>query len=195
MPRVSDQHRQAQRERIIDAALSVAADKGLANISMSEVIRQSGLSAGAIYGYFDGKDAIVAAAAQSVILSRAEAFVEATERLLPPAETLRLVVEHFPGPRLNAGLVVQIWGEAPTSPALREAASAGVRTITASFRDYLAAWYQHGRGLDAEDARRRAAQMVPALIGLVQGWFVTAHLQLTPLDDYLAAVDLLLADA
>lgn len=194
MPRVTAEHRAAQRARIIEAALAVAADKGLANISMSEVIRQSGLSAGAIYGYFEGKDAIVAEAAQTVILSRAEAFAEATERMLPPAETLRLVVQRFPGPRLNAGLVVQIWGEAPTSPALLQAATAGVGTITRSFRDYLTAWYQHARGMSPEDAERRATQVVPALIGLVQGWFVTAHLQLTPLDDYLAAVDTLLAD-
>ena len=56
MPHVSAAHEQAVRARIVDAALRVFAEKGYHGATIGDVVRDSGLSVGAIYTYFRGKD-------------------------------------------------------------------------------------------------------------------------------------------
>jgi AcrR family transcriptional regulator len=56
MPRVTAAHEQAVRNRIIDAALRAFAEKGFHGTTMQDVVRESGLSVGAIYTYFKSKD-------------------------------------------------------------------------------------------------------------------------------------------
>jgi AcrR family transcriptional regulator len=62
MPKVSQAHMDARRRQILDAAVTCFARKGIHASSMSDICRESGLSAGAIYRHFEGKQAIVEAA-------------------------------------------------------------------------------------------------------------------------------------
>ena len=62
MPRLTPERRAAQRQRIVDAARTAMLRDGLQATSMARVIEESGLSAGAIYGYFASKDELAAAA-------------------------------------------------------------------------------------------------------------------------------------
>ena len=50
-----------RRALVLDAARSVFAEKGLEGASIREIARQAGYTAGAIYSYFDSKEAIYAA--------------------------------------------------------------------------------------------------------------------------------------
>ena len=61
MPRVTDEHRAARREQILSAAIACVAEEGFHKTTMAHVIQRSGLSAGAVYGYFRGKDEIIGA--------------------------------------------------------------------------------------------------------------------------------------
>jgi AcrR family transcriptional regulator len=61
MPKVSEQHREARREQILDAARACILEQGLEAVSMETIIARSGLSTGAVYRYFKGKDDIIAA--------------------------------------------------------------------------------------------------------------------------------------
>ena len=65
MPRVSPQHREAQREAILKAAQWCFAREGFHQTSMDDVVARSKLSKGAVYGYFASKDDIIAALADS----------------------------------------------------------------------------------------------------------------------------------
>ena len=56
MPRVTAAHEQEVRERIVAAALRVFGDRGYHGATIADVVRESGLSVGAIYTYFKGKD-------------------------------------------------------------------------------------------------------------------------------------------
>ena len=49
MPRVSAAHEQEVRDRILDAAARVFAEKGYHSSTIADVVRESGLSVGAIY--------------------------------------------------------------------------------------------------------------------------------------------------
>lgn len=91
MPRLSDQQREARREQILTAALHCVARQGFHKTSMAEVISASGLSAGAVYGYFRGKAELIAALADRSIGMVSPALDEAIAADPPPSipEVLR----------------------------------------------------------------------------------------------------------
>jgi AcrR family transcriptional regulator len=55
-PKVTRQHKQEVRTKILDAAEKLISKEGYHNTSMDEIVEESGLSKGAIYGYFRSKD-------------------------------------------------------------------------------------------------------------------------------------------
>ena len=62
MPKISEERRAERRDSIIQAARECFARKGLHTTTMDDIIRQSGLSAGAVYGYFTSKEQLIFAA-------------------------------------------------------------------------------------------------------------------------------------
>jgi len=57
---------EARKEQILEAALAVFSRLGLAQARMDDIVAEAGLSKGAIYWYFKGKDEIIAAILESV---------------------------------------------------------------------------------------------------------------------------------
>jgi len=49
MPRVSDAYRQARRDGIVAATLRVLRRRALSDLTMADVIKEAGLSAGSVY--------------------------------------------------------------------------------------------------------------------------------------------------
>jgi AcrR family transcriptional regulator len=54
MPRITDERREARRHQVLEAARACLAEHGLEAVSMEMIIARSGLSTGAVYGYFKG---------------------------------------------------------------------------------------------------------------------------------------------
>ena len=67
MPRLTEATKQARRAQIINAAFTCFTAKGYSNTSMSDIIKESGLSSGSIYSHFDGKGDILHATVQQRI--------------------------------------------------------------------------------------------------------------------------------
>lgn len=63
MPRISQLRRDARRQQILDAALACFSGDGFHQTGMAAIVRRSGLSHGAVYGYFASKDDIIEALA------------------------------------------------------------------------------------------------------------------------------------
>ncbi len=61
MSRVTAEEFQSRRERIVTAATRVFAQKGCSLATMQDVALEAGLSVGALYTYFPGKDDLIAA--------------------------------------------------------------------------------------------------------------------------------------
>lgn len=59
MPRRLPAHMDAQRDRILHAALRCISDLGIEHTSIAEIRREAGLSAGALYRHFGSKEEIV----------------------------------------------------------------------------------------------------------------------------------------
>ena len=60
-PKVREDYRDARRAQILEAAAECFLKKGFHRTTMQDIFEASGLSAGAVYNYFEGKDEIVAA--------------------------------------------------------------------------------------------------------------------------------------
>jgi AcrR family transcriptional regulator len=61
VPRITEERREARREQVLEAARACLEEYGLEAVSMEMIIARSGLSTGAVYGYFKGKDEIISA--------------------------------------------------------------------------------------------------------------------------------------
>ena len=58
MAKVSDAHLEARRRSILEAATRVFSRKGVESATMAEIARLAGISPGAIYRYFESKEAL-----------------------------------------------------------------------------------------------------------------------------------------
>lgn len=199
MPRVTDEHRLARREQILDAAMATFAAQGFQATGMAEVIAASGLSAGAVYRYFSSKDQLIEAIADRVLDEAAGRF----ERLfaqgepLGPARTVAVAVETVTaiaerGPIDVSRLAVQAWGEALRNPAVAAVAERAYRRLRGIFADALRREVAAGSLPATLDVPAAAA----ALLSLVVG-FLLQRLLLGDVEpgSYAAAVAVLLQGA
>jgi len=142
MPKVSRAHRESRRQQILEAAITCFAREGFHRTSIQDIIAESGLSAGAIYGYFAGKDAIVAAIAENrhaheaAMLARAMARDDLTTALHDLAhgyvDWLR-----DPDERRRRRVNIQLWAEALRNPEVGAIVQRGLELrepITRAFR-------------------------------------------------------------
>lgn len=126
MPRISAAHEQEVRDRILDAATRVFAAKGYHGSTIADIVRESGLSVGAIYTHFSGKDELVRLTCDQVA---ARGLDELAARLTPATTTaermaiaIRLYVETIDDYEGAPGQItlVQAWAEADREPGVRE---------------------------------------------------------------------------
>jgi AcrR family transcriptional regulator len=129
MPKVTLEHRTARHDQIVSAARRCAMEQGFHKTTMADVIRESGLSAGAVYGYFKSKEEIVAAIAEDALGTVDELFENllASEQPLTPLAALEATIEHVvkvaqspPGDVTR--VAVQAWAEALRNDSIREVA-------------------------------------------------------------------------
>ncbi|HEX5588728.1 MAG TPA: TetR family transcriptional regulator [Candidatus Limnocylindrales bacterium] len=129
MPRLTAAHEQEVRDRIVAASLRVFGERGFHGATMQDVVRESGLSVGAIYTHFRGKDELFMAACD---LASGRGLGELAARVAAgrtTVEKLAIAVAFFfdaaegderanlPG---NAEFLVQAWAQADAEPAARE---------------------------------------------------------------------------
>ncbi len=180
MPRVSEEHLEARRRQILEAARRCFVLNGFHATSMQDVIDAAGLSTGAVYRYFSGKDELITTIAGEGLGQLAAAIepVLAAEDPPPLDEVLALVlerIERIQAERQLAGLAVQVWAEALRSPVMREWFRDSIRRVRGWFEDLLAIHQARG-AIQPGESCRSAAQV---LATLVPGFLV----QLALLDD------------
>ena len=177
MPKISEEKRAARRMEILNAAWRCFQREGLHMTTMDDIIRASGLSAGAVYSYFKNKEDLILAALKTSLSGLSE--------LLKPM--LRLDSLGSPGTLLLeiTGAIVNFsaregfdlknvallgWSEAQRNDRLR----ATMRTFYTTFRDELAgatkAWQRAG----VIDGSAEPDDVAKALLALILGFVVQA---------------------
>ncbi len=85
MPKVSDEHKDAVRRRIMDAALTCLLRNSFQDVTTRELVGEAGLSTGTFYNYFPSKELLYEALAEELLtedLTRLRAEGGAGEGLL-----------------------------------------------------------------------------------------------------------------
>jgi AcrR family transcriptional regulator len=124
MPRVSAEHEQAVRARIVEAAIKVFGTMGYDRASIQDVVRESGLSVGAVYTHFQGKDELFLVACACEAERETNRLESRLSELGALPDRLRVAVdwaidEAMAGTTAKSALA-HAWVRADTSPELRE---------------------------------------------------------------------------
>jgi TetR/AcrR family transcriptional regulator, transcriptional repressor of aconitase len=173
MPRRPQEHLDARRRQILDAARRCFIRDGFHATSMQDVLAEAELSVGAVYRYFKGKDDIIAAIVAEALAEVATTFDAYDPDQLPHLDDIVDLVLKAEKPPLagspeSARLLVQIWAEALRSPELA-AQLTGVVAATRGVIGRLVARHQE-RGLLPADVP--AEQVADVLIAFVDGFMV-----------------------
>ena len=117
MPKVSEQHLEARRQQIVDAAFQCFARKGFHPTTMQDICAEADLSAGTLYRYFASKEEIIASACSE---SQNATDVELLNEALAEPDTRRMMkglVQAFfsrldaPEAQVANRAIVQLWAE------------------------------------------------------------------------------------
>ena len=160
MPRISKQHEREVRGRIIRAAMVVFAKRGFQRATMQDVVRESGLSVGAIYTHFKGKSDLILASCDLVtnremseLRRRLDEASDYRERI---AVAIGFVLDGLAGSRDGQRpsiLLLHAWVAAGTDLAIREILLRRRREIVTTYsmilqegvvRGELPAWLEPG---------------------------------------------------
>ncbi|WP_417219441.1 TetR/AcrR family transcriptional regulator [Arthrobacter sp.] len=178
MPKVTEEHRKARRLEISQAALRCFARKGFQATSMAEIIAESGLSAGAIYGNFKNKEELIGEAVREVTAFHAGRVAAPREdgTLPPPREVVERFVgvlgEHF----TDFGLLVQIWAEVVTDSSFQHTASTVAAGLRGVFEGYADTWLRRPGARVEGDIGVLARRYGAVMLGVCQGFIVQSAL-------------------
>jgi len=127
MPRITQQHEQQVRQRILVAALRVFGEHGFHRATMQDVVRESGLSVGAIYTYFKGKDELFLSICDMTVEETLTALATRLPAGSGVAEKMAIAigffldsVDAFAAMGGGTSFLVHAWAEAESEPSVRE---------------------------------------------------------------------------
>jgi TetR/AcrR family transcriptional regulator, transcriptional repressor of aconitase len=170
VPRITAARASAQRERILDAALTCFAREGFHAATMQDIVTESGLSPGAIYGYFKGKTDVVTAIASERHAMERRRMEHALAAGDIETSLVRLVEGFVLGlrdlqERKWRRLAVQLWAESLSNVRLKREALGGVTQAIELLSPMIGKAQREGRWpahLDPASAAR-------VLIAILQG--------------------------
>jgi AcrR family transcriptional regulator len=197
VPKVDQEHLDARRRQIVDAAIVCFARDGFHRASMQDVCREARLSPGAVYRYFSGKDEIVEAIADERH-AREAGFIEHAEESGGGIEALRALGRDFfssladPDERQRRRLGVQVWAEALRNPAIHRLVMRGTERQIEEVSKLVRAAQERGElaeGLDPNGVARAMTALFQGFV-LQQAWDESADIA-TYLETIEAMVDAL----
>ncbi|MFC9466408.1 TetR/AcrR family transcriptional regulator [Streptomyces coelicoflavus] len=180
MARVSQTHLDARRRQILDGAKRSFTRNGFHATSMQDVLTEAGLSAGAVYRYFSGKDELIEAVASEAFAEVSAAFETAAHGapLRPLHEVLTGVLDAAlqkqseqagaTDPQAFPRLVIQVWGEAARNEALRNTLNDGYSRMRGIWRELIKDYQEAGQ-LRTDVP---ADHIVRTLLAVIQGFII-----------------------
>lgn len=175
MPRVSDEYRTARREQIVLAAIRCVAAEGFHKTTMAHVIRESGLSAGAVYGYFRSKEELILAIADRALglMSGRLGEMSVADPVPGPVEVVRTLAETLESLAREAQVdmtrvAVAAWAEAVRNPQLHDRFAEKMGMMRGAMTGLIRA--QQDAGL--VDPEADPAHVAQTFVGLFPGYIL-----------------------
>lgn len=174
MPKVSEQYRAARRDEIITAALHRFAEKGYRGTSMADIINESGLSAGAIYGHFAGKEELFVAVAERILGARTSelADLRADHGPLAPGEIMAVMIDGMRRDAIAPTMFLQVWAEAAIDPSVRALVHSFLTPLRGMLGHLVGEWAAVHPEHAGDDPDAYAQRVIPVLMGLAPGFMV-----------------------
>ncbi|HLH76622.1 MAG TPA: TetR family transcriptional regulator [Candidatus Binataceae bacterium] len=179
-----EEHAQARRAAILDAALRVFAELGFSAARMEQVAAAAGVSKAALYLYFPSKDALLQAVLDRyALLPEMPAMVAALEQTPPALGIPKLISQAWPLLRQRRGLAQVIVHEIQSHPGRARlfAERVGLPAYQA-LAAYLERWMERG-----QLRRQHALAAAQCLFGMLWFFLLTQELtggkELYPLSD------------
>ena len=174
MPKISDEKRAARRAQILEAAWSCFQKEGLHATTMDDIIRASGLSAGAVYSYYPGKDQLILAAvimSLSGLTSLVEPLLHA-EPALAPAELIERIAETIDRFTTRDGydlkrIALLGWSEAQRSEQLKTTMMSFYFHFRSELANTVARWRSDNSYAPAIPVSDAAATLLSLVLGYV----------------------------
>jgi AcrR family transcriptional regulator len=176
MPRITDERREARREQVLEAARACLQEHGLEAVSMEMIIARSGLSTGAVYGYFKGKGQIISAMVTEGTAAMAEQLRPVITNPEPPplpefvGELLRAVVDFDRQKNADIDrLLVSLhgWSHSQSDPALKAATRTSYSRLRRGLADVVRRWQAAGSFDPAADPKAVAELLTSITLGFV----------------------------
>lgn len=167
MPKLSDEQQAIRRARILDAAEACFARAGFHRTTMQDICREAKVSAGALYVYFDSKEALIEG-----LVDRDRADILHKFELIPLsgdfsdglAAVLRACIVEASDDKSR--LFVEINAEASRNPAVASIVARCDEAIRASLEDLIGRAIEDRRIAPALSARELSALMMVVADGL-----------------------------
>jgi AcrR family transcriptional regulator len=153
VPRITDERRESRREQVLEAARACLEEYGLEAMSMEMIIARSGLSTGAVYGYFKGKDQLINAVVTDGMAEMAEELSPVLNNPQPPPlpelmqQILQVMVNfgRYRKGNIDRLLVsLQGWSHSQIDPGLKAATRASYSGLRTLFANSVRRWQVAG---------------------------------------------------
>jgi len=171
MPKVDKAHVEKRRRQILEAAFQCFSKKGFHGSTMRDICRRSGLSPGAVYSYFRGKEEIVEALA-AMGRDNTRKFIKQTATPTDARGALTGLVQTFvsvfdrPASRPGLRLDVRLWGEAMQNARIRELFLVGARDVIEPFAAIVRDGQSRGEINSRLDPEATARVLLAIFLGL-----------------------------
>ena len=181
VPRITAEQRAANRSRIVAAARRCFSRDGFHQTSMPDIAAEAGVSVGAPYRYFAGKEEIIlelAGDAFRVMFDPVEDFADTADEVTLAGLTASTIDQVGGDPAVDAAgrdvpvgellrCAVQAWGELLRHEGLRQQAQAGFDQVRGRIADALRKGRRAGSVPAALDPDRGARVVMALLHGFV----------------------------
>ena len=179
-PKVTEEYRQTVRENILQAAESLFARRGYHETSMDDIVKESGLSKGAIYGYFESKQDLLLALSDrrcASILGRIQSVFSpddsATEKL---EKGLGVIFSDLiEVSREVCGLSLELWVEAPRVKSLQHGVNTRYGTAHSFITGIINEGMRKGEFKQDIDADAMASILFATIDGIYLHWATTGR--------------------
>jgi TetR/AcrR family transcriptional regulator, transcriptional repressor of aconitase len=176
VPKITDERREARREQILDAARACVQEHGLEAVSMEMIIARSGLSTGAVYGYFKGKDDIISAVVTEGTAAMGRQLVPILKNPDPPPlpelidQLLRTIAEFGQDKRDGIDRLLAAihgWSHSQSDAGLNATTHAAYRGQRELLADTVRRWQEAGTFDPGADPKAVAQLLQSILLGFV----------------------------
>jgi AcrR family transcriptional regulator len=172
VPKITETKREERRQQILDAALRCFSRDGFHATTTADIVRESGLSQGALYLYFGTKEDIVVALADD--RHQGEVFLNAlAQSEQDPVQGMMLLVELYgrvlADPRRTdmRRVGIQGWAEALRNPRIHESVVEGFSAVRAAIVELIRRGQASGQIRPEVDPDAAARTMIAVFQGLV----------------------------